>query len=62
MRSPRGDWLGPAFEVDGLFVWGFTAGLLDTLLELAGWSQEWDAGDIRPLPERLVGRPVPPVD
>jgi 8-oxo-dGTP pyrophosphatase MutT (NUDIX family) len=62
VRSPRGDWLGPAFEVHGLFVWGFTAGLLDTLLELAGWSGAWDAADIRPLPARLIGGPIPPVE
>jgi hypothetical protein len=24
-----------------MLVWGFTAGLLDRLLELAGWSQPW---------------------
>lgn len=59
VRSPRGDWVGPAFEVDGLFVWGFTAGLLNTLLELGGWARDWDGERIRPLPEHLVGRPRP---
>ena len=34
--------VGPAFEVAGLLVWGFTAGLVDTLLELGGWSVPWD--------------------
>jgi 8-oxo-dGTP pyrophosphatase MutT (NUDIX family) len=52
VKSPRGDWFGPAFEVAGLFVWGFTAGLLDTLLELAGWSREWDRTVVRPIPNR----------
>jgi 8-oxo-dGTP pyrophosphatase MutT (NUDIX family) len=52
VKSPRGDWFGPAFEVDGLFVWGFTAGLLDTLLELAGWAREWDPTVVRPIPNR----------
>ena len=33
---------GPAFEVGGLLVWGFTAGLLDRLLEIGGWAQPWD--------------------
>jgi 8-oxo-dGTP pyrophosphatase MutT (NUDIX family) len=60
VKSPRGEWYGPAFEVDGLFVWGFTAGLLDTVLELAGWALEWDPDVVRPLPERLLGRPAPP--
>ncbi|WP_033292955.1 NUDIX hydrolase [Amycolatopsis jejuensis] len=47
----RGDasWKGPAFAVDGLFVWGFTAGLLSVLLSLGGWEREWDTGDVRDL-------------
>lgn len=40
---------GPGFEVAGLFVWGFTAGLLDRLLRLAGWERPWDRGVIRPV-------------
>lgn len=61
VRSPRRDWIGPAFETDGLFIWGFTAGLLDTLIELAGWARDWNHDDIRPLPERLIGGPLPPI-
>ncbi len=36
--SPRcsGPYRGPGFEVDGLFVWGFTAMLLSSLFDLAG--------------------------
>lgn len=34
--------IGPAFEVADLLVWGFTAGLVDALLELGGWSKSWD--------------------
>jgi 8-oxo-dGTP pyrophosphatase MutT (NUDIX family) len=52
VKSPRGDWYGPAFEVDGLFVWGFTAGLLDTLLDLGGWARDWDPTVVRPIPDR----------
>ncbi|MEO9237351.1 MAG: CoA pyrophosphatase [Jatrophihabitantaceae bacterium] len=40
---------GPGFEVAGLFVWGFTAGLLDRLLRLAGWELPWDRSVIRPV-------------
>lgn len=40
---------GPAFAVDGLFVWGFTAGLLSVLLALGGWERDWDSGDVREL-------------
>jgi 8-oxo-dGTP pyrophosphatase MutT (NUDIX family) len=49
VRHPSG-YLGPGFEVDGLFVWGFTAGLLARLLRLAGWERPWD---------RTIERPVP---
>lgn len=39
--APSG-WRGPGFEVRGMFVWGFTAGLLDRLLAFGGLEQEWD--------------------
>lgn len=32
----------PAFTVAGLVVWGFTAGLVDLLLDWGGWSVPWD--------------------
>ena len=47
---------GPGFEVEGLFVWGFTAMLLSTLLDVAGVAPPWDESVERELPERL-GRP-----
>jgi 8-oxo-dGTP pyrophosphatase MutT (NUDIX family) len=50
VRSPRLDLLGPAFETDGLFIWGFTAALLAGLLILGGWERAWDGTDVRPLP------------
>ena len=55
VRHPSG-WLGPAFEVDGLFIWGFTAGLLDSVLTLAGWNQPWDTNRRRDLPAHIAGR------
>jgi 8-oxo-dGTP pyrophosphatase MutT (NUDIX family) len=45
VRHPSG-WVGVGFEVDGVLVWGFTAGLLDRVFALAGWEQPWD-GDVR---------------
>lgn len=46
--------IGPAFEVRGLVVWGFTAGLIAGLLTLAGWERPWDADRLRELdPETL---------
>jgi len=47
---------GPGFSAGGLFVWGFTAGLLDRLLEFGGWAQPWDTSVLRPLPPELSGR------
>jgi len=50
VRHPSG-FVGPAFEVADLLVWGFTAGLVDTLLVLGGWSLPWDEHRILELPE-----------
>lgn len=50
LRSPSGN-AGPAFLVDDLLVWGFTAGVLDRLLDLGGWGLPWDGTDVRDLPD-----------
>jgi 8-oxo-dGTP pyrophosphatase MutT (NUDIX family) len=42
-------YIGPAFDVAGLRVWGFTAGLVAGLLTLGGWEQPWDASRVEPL-------------
>ncbi len=39
-------YVGPAFLVGDLVVWGFTAGLLSRLFVLAGWEVPWDATQI----------------
>lgn len=49
VRHPSG-FVGPAWDVEGLLVWGFTAGILDRVLDLAGISLPWDAGRVRDLP------------
>ncbi len=49
VHHPSG-FVGPGFSVRGLFVWGFTAGILDRVLHLAGWSREWDAGRVEEVP------------
>jgi 8-oxo-dGTP pyrophosphatase MutT (NUDIX family) len=56
VQHPSG-WLGPGFEVDGFYVWGFTAMLLDRLLTLAGWNRPWDEDVHRPIPPTLTGTP-----
>lgn len=41
IRHPSG-YVGPAFGVAGMVVWGFTGGLLDAILEAAGLARPWD--------------------
>ena len=53
IRHPSG-YLGPAFLVRGIVVWGFTAGLLSRLFALAGWERPWDAARIVDLPPDLA--------
>jgi len=49
LRHPSG-YEGPAFLVDELLVWGFTAGVLDAVLRLAGWERPWEPAEILELP------------
>jgi 8-oxo-dGTP pyrophosphatase MutT (NUDIX family) len=55
MVSHPSGFVGPAFDVDGLLVWGFTAWLLSKVIELAGLEVSWDQADCRPLPPDLLG-------
>ena len=50
VRHPSG-FVGPAFSVAGLLVWGFTGGLLSTVLHLGGWERPWDASRVWDLDE-----------
>lgn len=52
-RHPSG-YLGPAFRVQGLYVWGFTAGLLSRLLALAGLEEPWDRSREEDLPAEIL--------
>ena len=45
VKGPGG-YLGPAFQVRGMLIWGFTAVLVDRLLALAGWERPWDTGKV----------------
>lgn len=51
-RLPRGR-IGPAFVVDDIVIWGFTAHLVDRLLQLGGWDDDWDAQALIDVPERF---------
>lgn len=46
--------VGPAFVVGDLFIWGFTAYLLDGLFELAGWTRAWDHDRRSEIPPRFL--------
>ncbi len=51
-RSRR--WAGPAFLLNEMLVWGFTGHLISAMLEVAGWAQPWDTGDVRGLDEAMA--------
>jgi 8-oxo-dGTP pyrophosphatase MutT (NUDIX family) len=52
-RHPSG-FHGPAFTVSGLYVWGFTAGLLSRVLAFAGLEQPWDREHVVDLPADVL--------
>ncbi len=56
VRHPSG-FIGPAFEVADMVVWGFTAGLVEVLLDLGGWTLPWDVHRYIALPE--LGEQLP---
>jgi 8-oxo-dGTP pyrophosphatase MutT (NUDIX family) len=56
IRYPDGH-EGDAFEVRGMLVWGFTAGIISTLLDMAGWARPWSPARIGALP--VVDTPAP---
>ncbi len=58
LRHPSG-FVGAAFRVRHMLIWGFTAGVLDALLRMAGWAQPWSK-DAVPVELPVAGdRPVP---
>ncbi|MGO1316789.1 MAG: NUDIX hydrolase [Cellulomonadaceae bacterium] len=48
--------VGPAFEVAGRIVWGFTGALLSAAFDELGWAEPWDATRRLDI-ERPAGRP-----
>ncbi len=53
VTHPSG-YVGPGFDFDGLFIWGFTAGLLAAVLHFGGLERPWDTSRRRELPERYL--------
>jgi 8-oxo-dGTP pyrophosphatase MutT (NUDIX family) len=58
VAHPRG--LSPAFRAGGLFIWGFTARLLDGILRAGGWERPWDTSDVHALPPGAIQTELPP--
>ena len=53
VTAPSG-YIGPAFRVADMLVWGFTAAVLDRLLALGGWEQAWDTDHVEELPAQAL--------
>lgn len=49
-----GGYRGPAFVLDDVFVWGFTAHLLSHVIEQGGWARPWNQGRQLPVPARFL--------
>ena len=49
LQNPSGR-IGPAFRIGSMLIWGFTAGLVDRLLALAGWERPWNTNAVLDLP------------
>ncbi len=53
VKHPSG-YVGPAFQVGTILVWGFTAGILSRLFGLLGWEQAWDEEQYFELPGEVM--------
>ena len=56
----RGTWVhprgfsGPVFLLGDLYIWGFTAYLLDGMFDLLGWTLPWDETRTSEIPKRFL--------
>lgn len=51
-RSRR--WAMPAFRLNQMLVWGFTAQVISAMLDVAGWAQPWDTTEVLGLDEAMA--------
>lgn len=58
-RSAKHRYGTPAFTVGGTLVWGFTAMILDRVLELLGWAEPWDPRYVIDISNWDATKPVP---
>lgn len=54
IRHPSG-FTGPAFQVAGRLVWGFTAGVIDRVLHFSGLERPWDTDRVLNLSDEALG-------
>lgn len=59
LRHPSG-FTGPAFQVAGRLVWGFTAGVIDRVLHFSGLERPWDSRRVVELPAEDVALSLRP--
>lgn len=52
-RHPSG-FTGPGFAMGDTFIWGLTAHLVDWVLDLGGWSRDWDKSRVFDIPARFL--------
>lgn len=45
---------GPAFLLNEMLVWGFTGQVISAMLDVAGWAQPWNTGDVRELDDAMA--------
>jgi 8-oxo-dGTP pyrophosphatase MutT (NUDIX family) len=48
-RQNTSRFAGPAFLLNQMLVWGFTAQVISAILDVAGWAQPWNTDDVREL-------------
>ncbi len=46
--------IGPAFLLNEMLVWGFTGHVISAMLDVAGWAQPWDTDNVRELDEAMA--------
>lgn len=54
-RHPGRPTSSPAWQMGDWFLWGFTAWVVDALLQAGGWEREWDTGRLVDIPKAFRG-------
>jgi 8-oxo-dGTP pyrophosphatase MutT (NUDIX family) len=56
VKHPLG-WVGPGWMIGpdrDVLLWGFTAGIINSLFDFVGWTRPWDRDRTRTLPDRHI--------